>query len=292
VCPKIENDLLFITKFCLLKLEMTDTRFDDECKELLKIFRFKNYRRHGQWLKTEHNHTWQVERSLTEFVWGYCRTPQNVDRLVQYLESATLDENALTKWLTNANNTIDPDITFMNMDEAEAHLHQNRELTHVHVLEKPLTLDNEISECSVDYVSGDLFHGVVVDGDTYNNINNIVFTIALNDGTECQYISHKSDLDKIRYVIQDNADELYEQEDLYYVVPLFKHPIPMLHLETNEAKMSIRVVPETPGEQLEVFPIYSITNALRYDWLAKRTLKVSLTGLSKLSIGPDKIKMF
>jgi hypothetical protein len=273
-------------------------KFKEECKELLKIYKFKGYRRHGQFLKTLHYNDWKIECSLSEFVWNFCRTPQLSNRLVTHLQKVIIDDTIVTKWLLKANLNIDPKVTFMSIEDSNKHLEENADTTHVHFLHQGMeqAVDQpETAITSIDYTQGDIFHGILMAQETLtDDIDNIQFIFESEEG-EYHYIYYEDDINEIKYTIHDSNEST---EDSYIVVPLFKHPIPLVYLEDNNVKLYVRIILKdtflaggTNPSSVEVFPIYSILNEQYCQWFEDRNLRLSLRDGDKLSIGATKIKI-
>jgi len=274
-----------------------DTKFQEECKELLKIYKFKGYRRHGHILKALYLGEWKRECSLAEFVWNYCKSPQKAKALLQQLQNDLIDDIKVTSWVVKANSHIDAKITFMEMDEAKRHLKENASAPFVHLLQQGIeqAIDRpETGIVQIDYAHGDLFHGVLLDSEMLEDTHNIQFIFESQDSGEYQYIYYPEDIEELMYTIQEDSSE-HDENDLYYVVPLFKHPIPLAHLEANNVKMYVRVVPNETSlrvpSDIEVFPVYSVLCDEYRQWFKERSLRLCLRDSDKLSIGPNKIKI-
>lgn len=277
-------------------------KFKNECKELLNVYKLKEYRRYGNVFKTRHCGKWKSECSLAEFVWNYLKTPRYATRLMDFMDSITIDEQVVKKWLTNVNASIDPENTYLNIDDALEYLENNPDTPHVHVLNPGLYSTKE-SLIVIDDSFGDLFHGLVIDSDDIDKINNIRTTI-MTDSSEVTYVLTKDEIGDNLFVIHDDEsnddesnDNLTSEDDygLLYYLPLFKHPIPLVHMDNNDVTMYVKVVYEQEASEAEnyvqIVPLYTLMNSELHKWLLDRSLILTLRDGDSIRVGPDNVKI-
>ena len=91
---------------------------------------------------------------------------------------------------------------------------------------------------------------------------------------------------------EEEPDNSTESEDLslLYYIPLFKHPIPLIHLENNNATMHVRVVFENDAIiDTDIHPLYTLLNDKLHKWLNTRNLLLTLKDNDLLRVGPKKV---
>lgn len=267
---------------------LNETQLEEEFQDLLKTYKFKGYRRYGNILKAKYDRNWKKDTTISEFVWNYCKTPSAANRLIELLCYETLDDQHIKKWLTNINLEIDADITFCDFQDAIQNLKSSIDRDdhveeYVHVLGEGPDLESERPETFVvDGTEGDLFHGIIFDGQDYDSINNVRFVFDSPSG-EYTYIFQKEDFENNTYVLGDS-------DEIFYV-PLFQHPIPLVHLLENRVKLSIQVIMEPGEEQIDCRPLLTVMSPRFQQWFKERSLLLVLRDGDVLRVGPKKMRI-
>ncbi len=226
--------------------------FKNECKELINIYNFKEYRRYNHIFKAKYNKHWKPECTLAEFVWNYCKTPRFAPKLIEYIDTMTLDETVMKNWIADSNIDIDADITFVDKVDGVTYLSENPNVTHVYVLSDQLNL--KTGEITIDQTNGDLLNGLIITDEDFDKINHISIEFSsLENDTHIKYIMHSSEMNENVYIIKEK-DEETQETDVYYL-PFFVHPVPLVHLK-NKNPNSMKIKINICFEEIETNPDY------------------------------------
>ena len=264
--------------------------FRDEYNSLMQTYRMKEYRRHGRFFKIKRYNRWIRECSLREFVWNYAKNPRYANALVDYLDLYIVDENEMKQWINNINIEIDPDNVWADGSEAFEYLAEHPDQSHTHIITGFLDyeVDNETPPCglyssTVDASDGDLFHGIVIDEADIDNVNNIQCLFE-SDYANYLYMIDKEWINQNLYILYED-----DHEGTLYYVPLFDHPIPLVHLGNNGMALTVTVGTEVHEEFIEPYFMTTAFDETIRDWLSSRYLNLQLRDGDTLRVGPQRM---
>ena len=257
--------------------------FDQELEGLLETVSFLSLTRYGDVFYTK-KVTLKKERSISEFVWGFCFNPCFAKTLIVELKKRVSDAKKYLSTLARANKGFNIDLLYECWEGATkaAQQREKDESPIVYSMENSCVWTNQTMY--INSVDGDMWCGVIFPKTNLKDIDTIRIRInGVDDcGNKWGEIEEWSKDEIVENTKSVFNHEFQEQDDWCIFMP-YKHPVVLLNVDATTIHVTFKANFEEDYQEY-VRPVYGICDGKFREWLGSNRIKVDLCNGSKFFI--------
>lgn len=241
------------------------TSFKDEYNSLVDLAKYKKYRRYGKDLYVRENNetdVWKPEYNISEFTWGFCKSPCYAKRLTDSLEQAIPDHKKYLKTVAKSNKNVSANKLHQTWESAISVVQKSDKSIPliVYSTENSHIVTDKTVFCND--VDGEFWHGILLSPEVLANLDNIIVSVSGIDfeGNEwcTDFIWHVTDIKRM-------ATQFNSLEPMFYFSP-FKHPV-LLFNSSLSLNVSFNFIDGRLPSSSCVKMVYGVCNAALEEWL-------------------------